>query len=189
MTRHRSARTTLGILVTTAAVVALTGSPASARIIDGDSFDDHITGTNTNFCGVAGLDATFDVTVTGRFKVNERAPGGAAYYFEKRRVVNVLTDPATGWTVTDISPNILDKDHSIVDNGDGKTITIVELLTGGNRTLGHDGHLIASNAGQIRLEIVYNYVDETEVSNTLIFGSTGTNDDFCEAVLADWGYN
>lgn len=27
-----------------------------------------------------------------------------------------------------------------------------------------------------------------EISSELIFGSTGTNDDFCEAVLTDWGY-
>ena len=62
------------------------------------------------------------------------------------------------------------------------------LLTGGNRTYGNDGKLIAKNSGQVRFEIVYDYVNDVELSNELIFGSTGTNDDFCEAVLTDWGY-
>ena len=29
--------------------------------------------------------------------------------------------------------------------------------------------------------------DDTERSSGLVFGSTGTNDDFCAAVLTDWG--
>ena len=62
------------------------------------------------------------------------------------------------------------------------------FLTGGERTYGHAGKLIASNSGQVRLRIVYDYVNDVEISNEQIFGSTGTNDDFCAAVLADWGY-
>ena len=31
-------------------------------------------------------------------------------------------------------------------------------------------------------------MNDVEISNELIFGSTGTNEDFCEAVLTDWGY-
>ena len=61
-------------------------------------------------------------------------------------------------------------------------------MTGGNRTLGNDGHLIARNSGQVRFEIVYDSATDTEISNELVFGSTGTNDDFCAAVLTDWGY-
>jgi len=64
----------------------------------------------------------------------------------------------------------------------------VALLTGGNRTLGNDGHLIAKNSGQVRFEIVYDPATDTELSNELVFGSTGTNDDFCAAILTDWGY-
>jgi hypothetical protein len=56
------------------------------------------------------------------------------------------------------------------------------------RTYGHEGNLIARNSGQVRFGIVYDYVNDEELSNELIFGSTGANDDFCEAILTDWGY-
>ena len=56
------------------------------------------------------------------------------------------------------------------------------------RTYGHEGKLIAKNSGQVRFEIVYDYVNDVEISNEIVFGSTGTSDDFCAAVLADWGY-
>jgi len=99
----------------------------------------------------------------------------------------VFTDRATGQTATDIQPNTVGKDQSIVDNGDG-TVTVIQLLTGGERTYGDAGNLIAKNSGQVRFEIVFDAETGEELSFELIFGSTGTNDDFCEAVLTDWGY-
>jgi hypothetical protein len=50
------------------------------------------------------------------------------------------------------------------------------------------GDLFARNSGEVRFGIVYDYVNDEELSNELIFGSTGANDDFCEAILTDWGY-
>ena len=150
-------------------------------------FHDEFSGTIEDFCDVEGLDVDFEGTVDGRFQVNDRGPGGFDYFVEKTTVVQVFTDQATGQQITDIQPNTIEKDLSITDNGDG-TITIIVLLTGGQRTYGDDGKLIARNSGQIRLEIVYDYVNDVEISNEQIFGSTGTNDDFCEAVLTDWGY-
>jgi hypothetical protein len=133
------------------------------------------------------MSVAFAGTVDGRYQVNSRGPGGFDYFVEKTTVVNVFTAP-NGMTATDIQPNTINKDLSITANSDG-TVTIIALLTGGNRTLGHDGHLIARNSGQVRFQIVYDPATDTEISNELIFGSTGTNDDFCAAVLADWGYN
>ena len=68
---------------------------------------------------------------------------------------------------------------------DAGTTTIDVLATGGERTYGDSGRLIARNSGQIRLRIVLD-ADGNEVSNVQTKGSTGTNDDFCAAVLADW---
>jgi hypothetical protein len=62
------------------------------------------------------------------------------------------------------------------------------LVTSVERTYGHDGNLIAKDSGQVRFEIVHDYEVDEEISRELIFGSTGTNDDLCEAVLTDWGY-
>jgi hypothetical protein len=185
MTRHRT-HTLLGTLIATAALVALVAPPASARIVERETFHDEFSGTNLDFCGT-GMSVAFAGTVDGRYQVNSRGPGGFDYFVEKTTVVNVFTAP-NGMTATDIQPNTINKDLSITANSDG-TVTIIALLTGGNRTLGHDGHLIARNSGQVRFQIVYDPATDTEISNELIFGSTGTNDDFCAAVLADWGYN
>jgi hypothetical protein len=102
-------------------------------------------------------------------------------------VTNVYTDQATGQTATDIQPNTVGKDQSITDNGDG-TLTIEVLLTGGERTYGDDGDLIASNSGQVRFRDIVDAETFELIDSQLIFGSTGTNDDFCEAVLTDWGH-
>ena len=106
---------------------------------------------------------------------------------EKTTFVNVFTAP-NGMTATDIQPNTINKDLSLVDDPVAGTLTIVALLTGGNRTYGNDGKLSAKYSDQVRFEIVYDYVHDVELSNELICGSTGTNDDFCEAILTDWGY-
>jgi hypothetical protein len=185
MTRHRT-HTLLGTLIATAALVALVAPPASARIVERVDIDDHFVGTNGDFCGT-GLAVDFDATITGRYQVNSRGPGGPDYYLEKTTVVNVFTAP-NGMTATDIQPNTINKDLSLVDDPAAGTLTIVALLTGGNRTYGNDGKLIAKNSGQVRFEIVYDYVNDVELSHVLVFGSTGTNDDFCAAILTDWGY-
>ena len=186
MTRHRSVSMLLGTLTAAAALVASVSAPASAAIVDRAPSTTSSPVTDEDFCG-AGLDVDFDGTVDGRFRVNSRAPGRLRLLRRERQGRQRLHRPGDRPAVTDIQPNTLGKDQSITDNGDG-TITIIVLLTGGERTYGDDGKLIARNSGQVRFEIVYDYVNDVEISNELIFGSTGTNDDFCEAVLTDWGY-
>lgn len=167
-------------------LVLAAGSPATARVIEKGEFHDEFSGVDDDFCG-AGLTVSFDFVADGRYQVKTRGRDGAAYYMDHVRVVNVLTDQATGQKVTDIQPNTLGKDLKITDNGDG-TLTIIVLLTGGNRTYGDDGKLIAKNSGQVRFRVVVDAETYEELSSELIFGSTGTNDDFCTAVLTDWGY-
>ena len=186
MTTHRSVHALLGTLTATAALVALVAPPASARIVEKKTFHEEPSGTITNFCE-AGIDVAFSATVDGRYQANSRGPGSPWFYLEKTTVVTTYTAP-NGLTATDIQPNTINKDLSLVDDPVAGTLTIVALLTGGERTYGHEGKLIASNSGQVRFQIVYDYVNNKELSNELIFGSTGTNDDFCAAVLTDWGY-
>lgn len=182
----RSVRALLTILVAAASLTTALAPAASAKIVERGSFHDEFSDTDDNFCD-AGLTVGFDVTVDGRYQLNQRGSGPVAYYLEHVSVVNVLTDEATGQTATDIQPNTVGKDLSITDNGDG-TLTIIVLLTGGARTYGDDGSLIARNSGQVRFRDVVDAVTFEQISSELIFGSTGTNDDFCEAVLTDWGY-
>ena len=186
MGKKQTGRAILGTLVVAGSLVMTVGPAASAKIVERGTFHDEFSDTDENFCD-AGLAVDFHATVDGRFQVNTRKPGTVPYYLENVRVVNVFTDQASGQTATDIQPNTLGKDQSIVDNGDG-TLTIVVLLTGGARTYGDDGKLIASNSGQVRFENVVDVTTFEEISSELIFGSTGTNDDFCEAVLTNWGY-
>jgi hypothetical protein len=186
MTRHRTISTLLGTFALTAGLVTGFASPASARIVDAGPIHDEFTFTDPDFCGT-GMAVDLAGTVDGRYQVNSRRSGGPEYYLEKTTVVVVYTDQASGQQATDIQPNTINKDLHLTDNGDG-TLTIIALLTGGDRTYGDSGKLIASNSGQVRFRIVYDYVHDVELSNDLIFGSTGTNDDFCEAVLTDWGY-
>ena len=186
MGSKHSIRIILGALAVASSLALIVSSPASARIVERGSFHDEFGDTDDNFCD-AGLAVDFQATVDGRYQVNERKPGTLGYYLEHVSVVNVFTDLATGQTATDIQPNTVGKDQTITDNGDG-TLTIVVLLTGGARTYGDDGSLIARNSGQVRFENVVDAETFEEISSELIFGSTGTNDDFCEAVLTDWGY-
>ena len=179
-------RTLATALVVVSGLTIAIAAPAAARIVERGEFHDEFTDTDEDFCG-AGLEVEFDVTVDGRYQINTRGPGSVGYYLEHVSVVTVFTDVATGQTATDIQPNTVGKDLSITDNGDG-TLTIIVLLTGGARTYGPDGTLIARNSGQVRFKNVVDAETFEEISSELIFGSTGTNDDFCEAVLGAWGY-
>jgi hypothetical protein len=187
MTRHRTSAAVLGTLTLTAGLVAAFSSPSSARVVEGEAFHDEFSGTIENFCD-AGIDVDFEGSVDGRYRVVDRGPHNELDFFmERTRIVQVFTDQLTGQQATDIQPGTLNKDLKLTDNGDG-TITIIVLATGGARTYGDSGQLIARNSGQVRFRIVYDYVNDVEKSNDLIFGSTGTNDDFCAAILEDWGY-
>jgi hypothetical protein len=187
MTRHRTITRVLGSITAAAALVAVASATASAAIIESGTFHDEYSFTIKKFCGVRGLTVDLEGVVDGQFKVNTRSSGKFDYYQEHVSVTNVYTDQATGQTATDIQPNTVGKDQSITDNGDG-TLTIEVLLTGGERTYGDDGDLIASNSGQVRFRDIVDAETFELIDSQLIFGSTGTNDDFCEAVLSDWGY-
>lgn len=178
--RHR------GAVVLSSGIAMALGPPALAKVVERGTFHEEFSAIIKDFCD-SGLDVTIDVTVDGRYQVNQRGRNGREYYLAHTKVVNVFTDQATGQTATDIQPNTLDKDLRITENDDG-TLTILLLLTGGGRTYGDDGRLIAKNSGQIRVEIVVDAETFEEISNEVVFGSTGTNDDVCDAILTDWGY-
>ena len=169
-------------------------APAAAQKIDGDKFHEERTFVEANFCGVSGLTVEHDITVDGRFLARLQGQDSIFYGMDNTRVVEELTNVATGQHATDIQPRTTSKDLKVTVNDDG-TITIVQLLTGGGRLLGDDGRLIAKGSGQVRFESVVDYMgtlsfpdDDIVVSEPeLIFGSTGTNDDYCAAILEDWG--
>jgi len=173
-------------LLTFAFTASISGAgPASAQKLDSGTFHDEFSDTIEDFCDVPGLSVDFSSTVDGRFLDRLQGRHSLFYHMERVRSVTTFTNEATGQTAKDISPNTVNKDLHVTDNGDG-TFTVIALLTGGDRTLGDNGRLIARNSGQIRLRILVD-ANGDELETTQIKGSTGTNDDFCAAVLSDWG--
>jgi hypothetical protein len=165
-------------------VLAVVGAPpASAEVIERYSLDFSTSGVADDFCG-SGLQPSFTYDQTGSGAVKMRGSDGPLWFHEEIRVVRTFT--YNGMTVTDIQSNTLAKDLKIVDNGDG-TLSITVLFTGGGRLVGSDGKILAKGDGQIRTLVTIDLASGEVISDELIFGSTGTNDDFCEAILAHWG--
>ena len=175
------------------ALLVATAAPASAEKIDGGTFHDEDTFLVEDFCDVPGLDVEGHFTADGRFLARAQGPDSIVYFMDTTQTTIVWTNLATGQHATDISHKTVSKDLSITVNDDG-TLTIITLHTGNGLLYGDSGDLIAKGDGQVRFRNVIDYhgtltdpEDDTVVSRELIFGSTGTNDDYCAAILADWG--
>jgi hypothetical protein len=178
----RTRNSIIGALLATGLVIA-GAAPAGASVVERYSFDYSESGTSTDFCG-AGLQPTFTYDETGTGSVKMRGQDGPLWFHDKLSVTRTFT--YNGLTVTDIQPNTVIKDLKIVDNGDG-TWSITVLYAGGGRLVGDDGKLLAKGDGQIRMLILLDVETDTVISEELIFGSTGTNDDYCTAILDYWG--
>jgi hypothetical protein len=174
-----------GLATTVLALLPL--QSASARVIDADTFHDEGSFTEENFCDVAGLTVDIDFVVDGRFLVRMQGRDQLVYTMEHARSMVMYTDTATQETITETAHHVLFKDLHITDNGDG-TLTIIFFGTGELGLRNDEGRLIGRNDGQFRVRIVYDVVNDEELSFELILGSTGTNSDFCESVLGEWGY-
>ncbi|MFC8680131.1 hypothetical protein ACFT30_01325 [Microbacterium ureisolvens] len=158
-------------------------APANAAVVERYDLDFSDSGVAEDFCG-AGLQPTFTYEQTGSGAVKTRGDE-VLWFHEEISIVRTFT--YNGLTVTDIQPNTLSKDLKIVDNGDG-TLTITQLLTGGGRLVSEEGKILAKGDGQIRLLLVIDVATDTVISEEQIFGSTGTNDDYCAAILEYWGF-
>ncbi len=181
----------IGLIVTGIAVV-LAGS-ASATILERGTFHDEFAERVSDFCDVDGLTVRLDTTVDGRFLVKTRGADRLAYYQEHVKVRQVITNVSTREFVTEVD-TVLDKDHRVVDNGDG-TLTVTVMATGNGTLYGSDGKAIARNPGQVRFKILLDHGgtpgdpsdDEFLEFLGTVKGSTGRTDDFCEAIVAAIG--
>ena len=166
-----------------AAGLAFAAAPASAAPPERFPLDFSDSGTSDDFCD-AGLSTqptfTYEQTGTGTL----RWRGGLPYFQGHTSIVQTFT--YDGSTITVLSPHLLEKDLSVTDNGDG-TFAIIVMFTGPERTLDDRGRILAKNDGQVRQRWIYDSTVDDIVSRETIFGSTGTNDDFCAAVLEHWG--
>jgi hypothetical protein len=158
-------------------------APANAQVVERYTLEESTSGVSDNFCD-SGLQPSFTFDLSGSGSVKLRGQEGPYWFHEKLSIVRTFT--YNGMTVTDIQSNTVVKDQKIVDNGDG-TLDITVLYAGGGRLIGSDGKLLAKNDGQVRFLVTVDIATDTVLNEELIFGSTGTNDDFCDAILEHWG--
>jgi hypothetical protein len=172
-----------------AASAALVGG-ASARQIFQERFHDEGGLIHENFCGVAGLTVSDDFVIDGKVRAVPHGPDGLAYFLQTSKETSVVTNVANGKAVTFVAKATV-KDLKVTDNGDG-TVTILLLATGNEVIYGADGKAIFRNPGQSRFELLFDHggtptdlSDDEFISDERVKGSTGRNDDFCEAVVPD----
>ena len=182
---------TVPVLVATAAI-ALAATASGGGQLFREPIDENEIRVEEDFCDVEGLTVEFHAVVEGRFRVNTHGRDGLVYFAENTRVTNTLTNVDNGNFVTE-HVVVLGKDLSVTDNGDG-TLTVVQLSTGNATVYNSSGKAIGRNPGQIRIEFVVDHngtptdpSDDVLLSETLVKGSTGRSDDFCEVVVPALG--
>jgi hypothetical protein len=173
-----------------AVLVAGVSSVAAARPLETGEFTDEFHQVFEDFCDVANLTVQIDTVVEGRFSAkihgSEPGPEELVYFTEHLEVSRTFT---AGDNVVTGEDNVLNHDLTVTDNGDG-TLTIIILSTGNATLYGANGKAIGRNPGQVRTELVVDHNgtpgdprDDEFISETLIKGSTGRSDDFCEVVV------
>ena len=175
----------IGVVAGLATVAA--SATAAAKPLDKGEFRDEFSGAAEDFCDVDGLTVEFDAVVEGRFRAVTHGDG-LVHFDEHVGVTNTLTNVDNGNSVTEHNI-VLNKDLSVTDNGDG-TLTVIVLSTGNSTIYDASGEAIGRNPGQIRVEFVVDHGgtpelpdDDVLISETLVKGSTGRSDDFCEVVV------
>ena len=180
--RTRSMVTLAAVGAVTLGLVPVAGAQPYKETIR-DEFQNEID----DFCGEEGLTVQESGVFESRLMVNARKRDRLAYFMENQRIsVELSTENGT---VTS-EETVLFKDLDVTDNGDG-TLTILVMGTGNFTVFGENGKAIARNPGQVRFEILIDNNgtpqdpsdDEFLEDLGLVFGSTGRNDDFCQAVV------
>ncbi len=186
----RSPRRSFAGIAAVAALTAgmvLNGGPASAAPPTKITEPIDFTFVDEDFCGAAGL--TVEEAGKGELRGQIAQRRGETYFSAHRTLTVTFTNTATGafFTLRDITRV---NELRVTDNGDG-TITVLSFGTGFSMMYGPDGRIIGKNTGQSRFETVIddngtpaNVDDDTLISDELVLGSTGTNDDFCEVALS-----
>lgn len=178
-------RTSLTGALLAGSLVLAAGAPASARVVETFRLDFSASGsTDPGFCDVEDLVVDFTYDQTGEARIHERGRDGLLYFHGRTSYVQTLT--YDGVTIT-TTGRTLEKDLRVTDNGDG-TWDVLVLLTGPQTTRGADGRILAKDDGQTRVLLTIDAETGELVGDPeVVFGSTGTNDDFCAAVLGHWG--
>lgn len=181
---HLRTTTLTGVLLAGSLVLA-TGAPAGAQVVETFPLDFSDAGTSDpGFCGVDGLVVDYTYDQAGTARIHQRGAEGFFYFHASTTYVETLT--YDGLTVTSTG-RTLEKDLHVSDNGNG-TWDVLVLLTGPRKARGEDGRIISMDDGQTRIVLTVSAETGESVGEPeIVFGSTGTNDDFCADVTAYWG--
>jgi hypothetical protein len=162
---------------------------ASAKLIVRETIHEEDTLVFNDFCDVPGLTVEDAFVFDGRVQAVPHGRDRLAYFLERGKSTDVLTNPANDKSITVVA-TFIDKDLRVTDNGDG-TLTITTLATGNSVVYGEDGKAIARNPGQVRFRFIVDHggtpsdpSDDVFLTDLgMVKGSTGRTDDFCAAAV------
>ena len=182
------ARTIRAAVLACAATALLATGPAQGAVGDSTTEAIGFTETVNKFCGVNGLRVLVEGTGSVTYRLDARGADGDVFYAERVVIDIVYTNVKTDAFVTS-HENSTFRDVKISENPDG-TYTVVYFGTGNAVVYDSSGTAIGRNPGQMRWEVVVDlngtpedFEDDEVISEEVILGSTGRNDDFCEAVV------
>ena len=187
---RRSPKRRLGAVLALGATTAVTlASDVNAGQVFRESVHEEDAFVLEDFCDVPGLTVEVAFVMDLRVHAVPHGRDRLAYFLQHGIRTEVLTNPATGKSLTSVA-KVIEKDMRVTDNGDG-TLTILILATGNAVLYGENGKAIARNPGQIRFEILVDHGgtpndpsdDEFLADLGVVKGSTGRSDDFCEAAV------
>jgi hypothetical protein len=186
---RRRSRFVLAVVGAAVLSLSLAGGVA-AQPPEKEQIHEEFTEELADFCDVEGLTVRQDVVFESRLQWNPRKRDRLAYFMESVRVSSTFTVlPSEDRWVTSVETTLF-KDLKVTDNGNG-TLTVLVLATGNLVTYDQSGKAIARNPGQVRFEVLIDDggtpqdPSDDEFLEFLgnVKGSTGRNDDFCEAVV------
>ena len=186
---HSRALRLSAILALSAAAAVMLATAASAKQVFRETIHEEETLVLNDFCDVPGLTVELARVLDGRVQAVPHGRDRLAYFLEHGKATDVYTNPANDKSITAVT-KFIEKDLRVTDNGDG-TLTITVLATGNGVVYGEDGKAIARNPGQVRFRFVVDHggtpadpSDDVFLADLgMVKGSTGRNDDFCEAAV------
>lgn len=180
-------RTSVVVLI---AVAVLWPTAASAMPLEREHVHEMSSDVVEEFCD--DLTVQLDIDIVDNIVMVSHGRDRLAYWSRSSHGTIRITNLANGLTYT-YRFAIREKDHEVVDNGDG-TLTITVLATGVDQYRGPDGRLVLLNPGQVRFQFLIDhggtpsdpFDDEFIDDLGVIRPSTGRNDtegrDFCDDV-------
>jgi hypothetical protein len=145
-----------GALISAMGIAVASATPALARPIEHEHISDSGSAIAQEefpgFCaGVVDFPVRHDWEVEGMLLLVPRGDG-LPYAVNPFRSTDVWTNTLNDKSFT-ITSVVQEKDHSIIDNGDG-TFTIVNSSSGVHKAYGPDGTRLFMDTGTIRAEIL-----------------------------------